>query len=121
MNLLALFSAILFGVISPVALPGDLSVGRALAVRAEDYVVVAMIPSDEAGHEERLHALGEAAESIALQTGKSVVLTDDLCAYLSLKRMSLRGVSDYERKVLVSRLSRGKEGLYIAPIRSEAS
>ena len=112
MNLLPVFSAILLCSIRPVSIWEDCAVDRALAIEAGDYVVVAMIPSDALSHDARDRALREAAEAVSLRTGKEVVLTDDFLAYLSLKRMSLRGVSEYERKALVSRLSRRKDGLY---------
>ena len=114
MNLVLLLSAVLFGTIHPVALPASYDPDRALAIHAGDYVVVAMMPLGASSHEERVRTLTEAAEEIARQTGKEVVLTDDLLAFLSLKRMSIRGVSDYERQALALRLSRWKDGLYHA-------
>jgi len=121
MKILFVLSAILFGAVSPAVVPSAYGTERVLAMNAEEYMIVAMLPIDEVSHEERVRVLHAAAEDIAARTGKEVILTDDLLAYLSLKRMSARGVSDYERRVLASRLSHGEGRLYHASTPTESS
>ena len=112
MSTLALLSAILFGTISfyPV-LPVE-GVRESLAVAADDYVVVAVIPDCEESHEERDAVLRAAVSTLAEECGREVVLTEDLLSYLSLKRMEQRGVSDYERRALASRLYAARGNLF---------
>ena len=114
MDLFLLVSSILFGTFGSVACPPEYKDARVLGAQAGQYVVVAMLPSDACGHDDRVNALIKAADTFAAHTGKEVILTDDLLAYLSLKRIAVHGVSDYERRVLASRLSQAKDRIRYA-------
>ena len=118
--LLSLISAVLFGAIVPVEVPDAYDSERLLALEAGEYVVVAMLPENVASHEERVSILSAASDDVATATGKSVVLTDDLLAFLSVKRILCRGVNDYERRALASRLSRANTGLYRSCVKNTA-
>ena len=114
MSLFLLLSAVLFGTITPLDFPRSDASSRVLALEAGEYAVVAMIPDNVSGHAERVNVLSAAAEEVAATSGRYVVLTDDLLAYLSIKRMLTRGISEYERRALASRLSKAEGGLYRA-------
>ena len=112
MSTLALLSAILFGTLSFCPVVPVEGVRESLAVTTDDFVVVAVIPECVESHEERNAVLCAAAMTYAEESGREIVLTDDLLSYLSLKRMWQRGVSEYERRALASRLYAARGTLY---------
>ena len=105
-------SAILFGAILPCPLPEISGIKEACAVVLEDAVFVAVIPDGATGYEGKSASLQEAADRIAEENDRCVILTEDLLTYLTLLRMRKRGADEYERRNLLSRLDRIRENCY---------
>ena len=112
MNLISLVSAVLVSAISPIALSPVSGVKEVCAVVVEDQVIVAVLPELFTGYEQKTEALRQAAASLGESLGKDVLLTDDMRTYLILSRIKKRGVDDYERKNLASRLPKIKAYCY---------
>ena len=114
MNIISLISAVLISAIAPVSLPELPGIKDGCAVFIEDQAIVAVIPEAHSGLEANTDTLRHATESLGESWNKEVVLTDDLLTYMVLLRMKKRGVDDYERRNLASRLSKIKSYCYSA-------
>ena len=111
---IALISAVLFGMISPLSLdlPTGMRAGR--FALTEECVLVALLPEATPSYEHKSELLQEAADEIAVKTGKPVYLTQDLLTYMILTRMEKRGADDYERQNLASRIAHLADSAYWA-------
>ena len=111
MNVVALVAAVLFGTIQPVGTDSLQGIKQQAAVVVDGQYLVAVVPEAVAGYSEKSELLQSIADDYALDWG-DVILTEDLMTYLSLTRMQKRGVSDYERETLASRLIKTKDFCY---------
>ena len=118
---IALISAVLFGMISPLSidLPTGMRAGR--FALTEECVLVAILPEATPSYESKSALLQEAAAEIARETGKKVFLTQDLLTYMILTRMEKRGVDDYERQNLATRIALLADSAYFAEPKESAA